>query len=231
MRTESQAEASRRNGAKSRGPITSEGKKRSSQNSVKYGLSARTVVLCTESQELFSQLEQGYIDALQPTNLLELHLVQHIAVAEWRIRRAYIAETAMADKSMGDHQAEDERENGVFDADFRLGLNQSHIDKATLPIQMALARFERSQSRALAEFHRLRKLRPPDAHPIQVDRPDVSTTGRDPAQPVAPPRPKISTNQNKEPGKEPCIIIQIPNDSPAATLEDDYPPPNLRLAS
>jgi hypothetical protein len=224
MRTESQAEASRRNGAKSRGPITSEGKKRSSQNSVKYGLSARTVVLCTESQELFSQLEQGYIDALQPTNLLELHLVQHIAVAEWRIRRAYIVETAIQDKSMGDHQAEDERENGVFDADFRLGLNQTHTNKATLPVQIALARFERSQSRALVELHRLRKLRPPDAQPIQVTRPDVSTTGRDPAQPVAPPRPKISTNQMSEPGQEPCIF----NNSSADTLEGDNPPPKLR---
>jgi hypothetical protein len=81
MPTKSQIEASRRNGAKSHGPLTPEGKQCSSQNALKYSLSARTVVLCTKSHQLFSELEQGYIDSLQPTTLLELHLVQRIAVA------------------------------------------------------------------------------------------------------------------------------------------------------
>jgi hypothetical protein len=218
MRTKSQSETSRRNGAKSRGPITPEGKQRSSQNALKYGLSARTVVLCTESHQLFSELEQGYIDSLQPTNLLELHLVQRIAVAEWRIRRAWAVETAITDKSMADRREQDDRDNGDFDNDFRLGLNQVHINKETASVQNAIARFERSQSRALAEFHRLRKLRPPDAQPIQITRPDVSTTGRDPAQaPV----------QNNEPDPKLCIF----NNSPTDTLEDDDSPPNLRRAS
>jgi hypothetical protein len=223
MPTKSQIEASRRNGAKSLGPITPEGKQRSSQNALKYGLSARTVVLCTESHQLFSELEQGYIDSLQPTTLLELHLVQRIAVAEWRIRRAWAVETAITDKSMGDHKDQDDRDNGDFDNDFRLGLNQTHINKETASVQNALARFERSQSRALAEFHRLRKLRPPDAQPIQITRPDVSTTGRDPAQPIT-----QFANQNNEPGQQPCTLINSPSED---TLQDDDSPPNLRRAS
>jgi hypothetical protein len=222
MRTKSQSETSRRNGAKSRGPITPEGKQRSSQNALKYGLSARTVVLCTESHQLFSELEQGYIDSLQPTNLLELHLVQRIAVAEWRIRRAWAVETAITDKSMADRKEQDDRDNGDFDNDFRLGLNQTHISKETASVQNAIARFERSQSRALAEFHRLRKLRPPDAQPIQITRPDVSTTGRDPAQPI-----QQLAIQNNEPDPKLCILINSPSD----TLEDDDSPPNLRRAS
>ena len=40
-RTPAQREQSRRNGARSRGPVTAEGKRRSSRNSLKHGLLAR----------------------------------------------------------------------------------------------------------------------------------------------------------------------------------------------
>jgi len=56
----------------------------------------------------------------------------------------------------------------------------------------AEAYYERSQTRALAEFHRQRKLRPPGAQPIQVTRPDVSTTGRDPPITSRTPNPSQS---------------------------------------
>ena len=81
MRSEAQIQASRINGAKSRGPITAQGKKNSSLNGLKYGITARTVVLCNEDHSVFEQLEQDYIDSLQPCTVLELHIVQHIAGA------------------------------------------------------------------------------------------------------------------------------------------------------
>ena len=177
MRSQAQIEASRANGAKSHGPITPEGKQISSQNAVKHGLSARTVVLCHEDHALFEQLEQDYIDSLQPTTVLELHLVQRIAVAEWRMRRAWAVETALTDNSMTTHKAQDELENPNMDDDLRTGINYKRVEKELAAVQRAEARFERTQARALAEFHRLRKLRPADAQPIQVTRPDTSTTG------------------------------------------------------
>jgi hypothetical protein len=213
MRTKSQIEASRRNGAKSRGPITPQGKQRSSQNAVKHGLSARTIVLCSENHALFEQLEQDYIDSLQPTTILELHLVQRIAVAEWRLRRAWAVSTAITDKCLDDHKAEDDRENGACDNDFRLGINQQRIQKELANVERAEARSERTQARALAEFHRLRKLRPPDAQPIQLSRPDVSTSGRNPSEYV---------DEPIEPKAEPCIVIP-------STLEE--PDEGLPLAS
>ena len=251
MRTQAQIEASRRNGALSQGPITEEGKQRSSQNAVKHGLTARTVVLCTEDPVLFDQLEQDYIDSFRPCTIFELHLVQRIAVNEWRLRRSYAIATAINDRSMADNKAQDDLEHGAFDNDYRLGLNQKRIEKEVAPVHRAEAYYERSQTRALAEFHRQRKLRPPGAQPIQITRPDVSTTGRDPGQylpepdPVAP-IPAGPGNQEKveNPTNEPKAVPEIPVELEPCIIIPDYPkceedeledsrptPPNRRLAS
>jgi hypothetical protein len=227
MRTPAQIEASRLNGAKSHGPITPEGKQRSSQNAVKHGLTARTVVLCAENHELFEQLEQDYVDSLQPATILELHLVQRIAVAEWRLRRAWAVSTAITDKCLQDHKAQDDRENRDCDNDFRIGINQQRVHKELASVERAEARFERTQARALAEFHRLRKLRPPDAQPIQVSRPDVSTTGRDPAQYTSDPN---QSNQPRPKEAEPCIVIPHYPKSLEEEMDLDQPP-GLPLAS
>jgi hypothetical protein len=230
MRTPAQIEASRLNGAKSHGPTTPEGKQRSSQNAVKHGLTARTVVLCAESHELFEQLEQDYIDSLQPSTILELHLVQRIAVAEWRLRRAWAVSTAITDKCLDDHKAQDDRENGDCDNDYRIGLNQQRVSKELASVERAEARFERTQARALAEFHRLRKIRPPEAEPIQVSRPDVSTSGRDPAQYTSDPNQSNEPKRDQQSEPEPFIVIPPYPKSIEEEMDLDQPP-GLPLAS
>jgi len=87
--------ASRLNGAKSRGPITAQGKKTSSLNALKHGLSAKTLVLSNENHSLFEKLQQTYIDSVQPTNSLELELTHTMVTAEWRLRRTWSVETAL----------------------------------------------------------------------------------------------------------------------------------------
>ncbi|HME06207.1 MAG TPA: hypothetical protein VKG25_04120 [Bryobacteraceae bacterium] len=171
MRTDAQIEASRVNGAKSQGPVTAEGKQKSSQNAVKHGLSARTIVLCNEDHALFEQLEQDYIGSLTPTTALELHIVQRIAEAHWRMRRAWAVETALTDRS-----------NPRLDDDLRTAKAQEQVEKQIESVRRAVVGFERTQDSDLAEFHRLRKLRPPDAKPIRPIRLGVS--GRDSTQPL-----------------------------------------------
>jgi hypothetical protein len=83
------AEASRRNGAKSRGPRTPEGKTRSAQNALKHGLRAQKyVVLPQEDAAGFADLEAALIAELAPIGTLQTVLAQRVAIAAWRLARA-----------------------------------------------------------------------------------------------------------------------------------------------
>jgi len=83
----SKAEAARANGAKSRGPATSEGRAKSSRNSLRHGLSAKSVLLPAESREQFHLLLDAHIQQFHPANPVEMDLVEAMAVARWRLRR------------------------------------------------------------------------------------------------------------------------------------------------
>jgi hypothetical protein len=83
------AEASRKNGAKSRGPKTPEGKVRSSQNALKHGLRAQKyVVLPEEDAGEFAELQAAMIEELAPVGALQTVLARRVAVAAWRLARA-----------------------------------------------------------------------------------------------------------------------------------------------
>jgi hypothetical protein len=96
-RTAKQAEAARRNGAQSRGPITPEGKAASSRNALKHGITTRDVVLHTENPAVFAQYRQIFLDKFQPADPYELDLTEQLAGIAWRLRRAESTETALLD--------------------------------------------------------------------------------------------------------------------------------------
>lgn len=93
-----QAKASRRNGKKSSGPVTNEGKAISSMNAVTYGLRATSTVITSpnynEDPEQYHQLLSSLFEELQPQSVLEHHLVRKIADSLWRYQRVIRAETA-----------------------------------------------------------------------------------------------------------------------------------------
>ena len=83
------AEASRTNGAKSRGPKTEEGKARSAQNALKHGMRAeRHIVLPDEDAAEFAGLEAALVEELAPVGALQTVLARRVAVAAWRLARA-----------------------------------------------------------------------------------------------------------------------------------------------
>jgi hypothetical protein len=109
--SELQQEASRANGAKSRGPITEEGKHASSQNRRTHGLLSKKIVLEGESQEEFDALFTGYLEEHQPETPTERSLIESMAAARWRQERVWTLETAAMDDQIRRpryHEAEED---------------------------------------------------------------------------------------------------------------------------
>ena len=95
MATRSQIAANRRNGAKSKGPRTEEGRAVASRNSLKHGLTAEQIVLIfTETEDDFTRFHDELRASFAPMDAVEEQLVEHAVLCAWRLRRAYRAEAA-----------------------------------------------------------------------------------------------------------------------------------------
>src|ERR1700690_1593615 len=93
----SKSETARINGAKSRGPITEEGRARSSRNSLRHGFTAKAVVLAAESRDEYQALLDSFLDRFQPADAVEQELVETMAAARWRLRRLALIESTILD--------------------------------------------------------------------------------------------------------------------------------------
>ena len=86
-KTTTRAARARANGAKSKGPTTAAGKHASSQNAVRHGLLAKTIVLENEAAARFDELLADLMAEHAPTNPTEVILVENMASARWRLTR------------------------------------------------------------------------------------------------------------------------------------------------
>jgi hypothetical protein len=87
--------ASQANGARSKGSLTAEGKRRSSQNAISHGLLARHIVMREESPEGFEAVMNDHLTRLQPADGVELGMVEEMVASYWRLRRAWAIETRL----------------------------------------------------------------------------------------------------------------------------------------
>ena len=96
MPTELQSETSRANGAKSKGPITPEGREKSSRNSLKHGYTAVNIYLldCDDPDE-FQKMEDDYAATYQPASRVEQDLVDEMVASSWRLNRIRMIETVL----------------------------------------------------------------------------------------------------------------------------------------
>ena len=120
--TDKQIAANRRNAAKSTGPATPAGKAIAACNSLKHGLLAREVVIDAgegaESQEQFDALLLDLKNQFDPQGPLEEILIEKIAVAYWRLRRAHRYEVGLIRKKL------DNATDRYYEAD-SLGLSET----------------------------------------------------------------------------------------------------------
>jgi hypothetical protein len=102
--------SSRANGARSRGPITPEGKERASTNALRHGLLAKCLVLQNESNECFDDLVTQHIQRFAPADGVEYAMIEEMVAANWRMRRAWAIETRLMDKAICHQPPGDETE-------------------------------------------------------------------------------------------------------------------------
>ncbi len=90
-----QLEANRRNAQQSTGPRTEAGKKTSSLNALRHGLTSRIVVLPTEDLTAYNRFSEEFLADLAPETFSERQCAQTIIDTQWRLNRVRTIEDGM----------------------------------------------------------------------------------------------------------------------------------------
>lgn len=151
-RSPKQSAASRVNGANSQGPVTPEGKRKSSQNSRKHGLFAQAILLPGESRAEFERLSSQLHDRFQPADFLEAMLVQRMVLAQWRLIRVWAFEQA----GMLQTQQSDPTDHPIA-RDLTAFQNLHGHGRAGSVLQLSELRYQRQFDRAIAQLSLLRQ--------------------------------------------------------------------------
>jgi hypothetical protein len=164
MKSRIKTEIARRNGAKSRGPVSIDGCRRASLNALKHGLASRNPgILCLANEDpgRLDQLAARWIAKLQPRDEAELEMVHEIVAHRWRLQRSWAIETAALDTEMDRQATALEKTYARFDEPVRLAEAFQSLSDRSQSLEL-LGRYEhrllRQFERALTDYLRLREL-------------------------------------------------------------------------
>ncbi|MBV9507899.1 MAG: hypothetical protein JO323_23155 [Acidobacteriia bacterium] len=147
MSTQLQIDANRLNSQKSTGPVTSEGKTRSSQNALKSGLDSESLFIRGEDPEQFRQLQNEYADRFQPATPDERFQLDLILRNEWLLRRVMRVEAQLWNFYTAQSSTESEQ--------VALGEAFAKASSIFMRLQRRTAQLERGYQEAYAELMRL----------------------------------------------------------------------------
>ena len=185
----------RRNGAKAAGTKSPAGIQQSSKNAIKHGLTSKMVVLTNESQARFDELHETYIETFQPTNGVEMDLVDQMVASQWRLRRIWIMQTASLDLKMDQQEPEIAKTFNQIDQATRVTVAFTTLanDEKSLDLLLRYeTTFTRLYQRAMNTLMRLRRDTATDeSQPESITSEELRN---DPPAPVADPEtiPKMS---------------------------------------
>ncbi len=92
--SEKQLAANRANAKNSTGPLTDEGKSRSSLNSLKHGLLANRLIP-GEDQKLYEEFYQDWINDLKPLGMQQVVIADQIIMTAFKIMRCHQLEASL----------------------------------------------------------------------------------------------------------------------------------------
>jgi hypothetical protein len=183
MTSELKSATSRANGAKSHGPITAEGKEKSSLNALDHGFtSKKTIVLKCENEGEFRIMLGDYDAAYQPGSPVEKDLVDEMVACRWRMQRLRLIETALMDSEMERPLPDAET---TEDPGYQMAFAFRRLVDGSRAISLA-SRYESRLHRIHEHSHRtLRELQQTRVGAA----PSVSAGESQPVQPEPPPAP------------------------------------------
>jgi hypothetical protein len=167
--TEAQLTARRENAKHSTGPTTTAGKKRSSLNAFRHGLTGQIVVHTPEDQEAFKKHCDAIREDLHPEGALETDLAQAIAEDRWRLNRARALENTIFALGQSEHLPPD---GSYSELDAALAQAQAWMEHAH-QLQLLTTyenRIRRSVEKNTAELRTLQAGRKPAAVEAKPER-------------------------------------------------------------
>ena len=93
----------RANAAHSTGPKTEAGKKRSSLNAYRHGLTGQTIILPAEDLAAYQDFTRTFFDHYKPVDIIEKQLVQSLADTQWRLNRVAALEHNLMGLGFDEH--------------------------------------------------------------------------------------------------------------------------------
>jgi hypothetical protein len=223
---EQRAAIARANGAKSRGPVTAEGRQRSSRNAIKHGEFAEALklmvpphsaCLANEDRQAYYRLHDAYIERLQPAGDVEMEMVRDMVDRQWKINHNKKLETAIFNRELIRQSAlVDSPVPELHDLDVTIAAHEALAgNKALAALRRDSAQCRRDLKQLEQRFFALRRHCPQQPAPpprpaperTQPLRPELVQKQQLPTPNVLPFRPPVRFGP---PPAEPAVDDAIP---------------------
>jgi hypothetical protein len=151
----------RANAQHSTGPKTEPGKKRSSLNALRHGLTGQLVVMPSEDLDAYQRHLQSFTREYRPQGPTEAQLVQLLADTSWRLNRVAALETNLLTVAAATHSYPADAPPQVQDA-LALTVAIESQSKALANLSLHTQRLSRHFERTVALLRELQKTRKSD---------------------------------------------------------------------
>jgi len=146
------AEINRANSQHSTGPKTPAGKKQSSLNALRHGLTGQIVVMPCEDLQAYQFHLKSFTDEYHPQGATEANLVQALADASWRLNRVAALETNLLTLGTA-------RESEPIAGALAIAAALESQSKALANLSMHSQRLSRQFERTVLQLRDLQKIR------------------------------------------------------------------------
>ena len=211
MTSERRAAAARANGAKSRGPVTAQGKANSARNSLRHGLRAKFPFNDGKFESERQAILAGLASEFKPQSEIERCLVELIANAHWARKRIWRLETELFNTEM--RRLERAGEDCAAAAAFRSLAD--HTCALELLVRFE-SRYSRLYRRALDHLYRIQDTRSTQPQsPVVNERTHQMSENKGTAKKRTEPEPAASTPDQRLAASVRQSFVDSPTEIPA----------------